>query len=370
MRAPAARARSSAARLRASPTPRPRAALVHDHVFDPGPHPGGDGEDHEREAAEDLARRRRGRGPPAGWRRRTGRCGRARPGPGPGSSGRAAGSGARRPRSPRRDLGDLGDLDRARHGLHVDRTRLAPGADRGRPTAGPTPVGGGAGGSLGAMATDGPAPSPCSNTSAGTAHPHLDRPIVLVAFEGWSDAGDAASSAVRFLGEQYGAEPFATIDPEVFFDFSSTRPRVQLRRRPAAARSSGPRPRCRQLPHRRSADTESVTVVGSEPQLRWRTFSEQVVGVAQLYEARLVLTFGALLAEVPHTRPVSVFGTADDERAHRRARPAAVALRGPHGHDRRAAVGVPRRPASSRPRCGPPCRPTCRRPPRPRRRWP
>ncbi len=59
--------------------------------------------------------------------------------------------------------------------------------------------------------------------------------------------------------------------------------------------------------------TPVVTILGSEPQLRWRTFSEQVVGVARLYEARLVLTFGALLAEVPHTRPVSVFGTADDE---------------------------------------------------------
>ncbi len=53
--------------------------------------------------------------------------------------------------------------------------------------------------------------------------------------------------------------------------------------------------------------------MGSEPQLRWRTFAEQIVGVARLYEARLVLTFGALLAEVPHTRPVSVFGTADDQ---------------------------------------------------------
>ena len=153
-------------------------------------------------------------------------------------------------------------------------------------------------------------PEPVLDHVRWIAHPVVERPIVLVAFEGWSDAGDAASSAVRFIGEQHGAEPFATIDPEVFFDFSSTRPRVQfddeLQRQivwPDTTVSScvvG------------DGTTPLVTIVGSEPQLRWRTFAEQIVGIARLYEARLVLTFGALLAEVPHTRPVSVFGTADD----------------------------------------------------------
>ena len=141
-------------------------------------------------------------------------------------------------------------------------------------------------------------------------HPVLERPIVLVAFEGWSDAGDAASSAVRFIGEQHDAEVFATIDPEVFFDFSSTRPWVQfddeLQRQIVWPETT--------VSWCAIGDdaTPLVTIVGSEPQLRWRTFAEQIVGIARLYEARLVLTFGALLAEVPHTRPVSVFGTADD----------------------------------------------------------
>jgi proteasome assembly chaperone (PAC2) family protein len=141
--------------------------------------------------------------------------------------------------------------------------------------------------------------------------PALEAPVVLVAFEGWSDAGDAASSAVRFLGEAYGAKPFATIDPEDFFDFSTTRPRVHLdddqQRQilwPETVLSS-----CVAGPDGQGL----ITVVGSEPQLRWRTFTDQVVGVARLYRARLVVTFGALLAEVPHTRPVSVFGTADDQ---------------------------------------------------------
>jgi len=144
-----------------------------------------------------------------------------------------------------------------------------------------------------------------------TAHPVLDHPVMLVAFEGWSDAGDAASSAVRFLGEQHHAAPFATLDSEVFFDFSSTRPRVQfnddLHREivwPDAIVSSAPIA---------NTDLDLITVVGSEPQLRWRTFADQIVGIAKLYETRMVLTFGALLAEVPHTRPVSVFGTADDD---------------------------------------------------------
>ncbi len=142
-------------------------------------------------------------------------------------------------------------------------------------------------------------------------HPTLQAPLVLVAFEGWSDAGDAASSAVRFLAEAYETTPFATIDPEVFFDFSTTRPRVQLdddqRRQvvwPETVLSAGTVA---------ATGQGLITVVGSEPQLRWRTFTQQVVGVAQLLGARMVVTFGALLAEVPHTRPVSVFGTADDE---------------------------------------------------------
>jgi proteasome assembly chaperone (PAC2) family protein len=141
--------------------------------------------------------------------------------------------------------------------------------------------------------------------------PSLPAPVMLVAFEGWSDAGDAASTAVRFLGEAQRATPFATIDPEVFFDFSSTRPRVQidddLQRQiiwPETVLSATTLP---------ESGRGLITVVGSEPQMRWRTFTEQVVGVAKLFDTRLVVTFGALLAEVPHTRPVSVFGTADDE---------------------------------------------------------
>jgi proteasome assembly chaperone (PAC2) family protein len=137
--------------------------------------------------------------------------------------------------------------------------------------------------------------------------------ILLVAFEGWSDAGDAATTAVRYLGGQWGAEPFATIDPEIFYDFSATRPQVQfdaeLQRDivwPSvtfALATAGQR------------DADVVTVVGPEPQLRWRTFTEQIVAVAHQLGAEFVLTFGALLAEVPHNRPSSVFATSSDDQA-------------------------------------------------------
>ena len=58
--------------------------------------------------------------------------------------------------------------------------------------------------------------------------PNLRRPVLVAAFEGWNDAADAASSAARYLKERWGARPFASIDPEEFFDFSSTRPQVRL----------------------------------------------------------------------------------------------------------------------------------------------
>jgi proteasome assembly chaperone (PAC2) family protein len=139
--------------------------------------------------------------------------------------------------------------------------------------------------------------------------PPLDRPVLITAFEGWNDAGDAASGAVRFLAERWGAEDFADIDPEEFFDFSSTRPTVRFDEAgtrhldwPANTFSWA----------RVAGDLDVVLLSGTEPQLRWRTFCEQVTGLADDLDARLVVTMGALLAEVPHSRPVSIYGAAYD----------------------------------------------------------
>ena len=140
--------------------------------------------------------------------------------------------------------------------------------------------------------------------------PKLRRPVLVAAFEGWNDAADAASSAARYLKERWGARPFATIDPEEFFDFSSTRPQVRLT---AGHQREIIWPRT-ELSAAALPDTgrDVVVLVGSEPQLRWRTFSAQVVGVANELGAELVVTLGALLADVAHTRPVRVTGTAAD----------------------------------------------------------
>ena len=141
-------------------------------------------------------------------------------------------------------------------------------------------------------------------------HPRLRRPLLLAAFEGWNDAADAASTAVRYLGERWQARSFASIDPEDFYDFSSTRPQVRLTDGltreivwPTTELSAATLP---------GADRDVVVLLGVEPELRWRTFCTEVVDVAQGLGVEMVVTLGALLADVPHSRPVRVTGTAAD----------------------------------------------------------
>jgi proteasome assembly chaperone (PAC2) family protein len=139
--------------------------------------------------------------------------------------------------------------------------------------------------------------------------PRLHRPILVVAFEGWNDAGDAASTAVRHVRDRLMAQPFAELDPEQFFDFTSTRPTVEI--------LDGQQRRLN-WPSTELCANDSlgkgnvVTLLGSEPQLKWRTFCDEIIGVARAIDARLVVVLGALLAEVAHTRPTEVFGTTYD----------------------------------------------------------
>jgi PAC2 family len=130
---------------------------------------------------------------------------------------------------------------------------------------------------------------------------------MIVSFEGWSDAGDASSLAARYLSESWPVRRFATIDPEEFFDFTTTRPQVRIdgaTRRiewPETLLLAGPIP---------GSGRDVVILRGVEPQLRWRAFCSSVVGVAGTLGVQMVLTLGALLADVPHTRPVPVAGAA------------------------------------------------------------
>lgn len=143
-----------------------------------------------------------------------------------------------------------------------------------------------------------------------TSRPHLESPVVIAAFEGWNDAGDAASTAARYLVDRWDAEAFGEVDPEEFFDFTSTRPQVRID-------EGGQReivwPSTDLFAATMPGDAgDALIVLGVEPQLRWRTFCAQLTDVAQAVQARLVVVLGALLAEVPHSRPTQVVGTAYD----------------------------------------------------------
>jgi proteasome assembly chaperone (PAC2) family protein len=138
--------------------------------------------------------------------------------------------------------------------------------------------------------------------------PQLHDPILIAGFEGWNDAGDAASSAIQFLRERWDAVPFADLDPEEFFDFTATRPRVEFNL--ALEREIIWPSNTFAVATTTDTGRDVVLLTGTEPQLRWRTFCDQIIDVARAVGVRQVVTLGALLAEVPHSRPVSVFGTA------------------------------------------------------------
>jgi predicted ATP-grasp superfamily ATP-dependent carboligase len=139
--------------------------------------------------------------------------------------------------------------------------------------------------------------------------PQLRQPIMIVAFEGWSDAGDAASMAARYLGESWPVRRFATIDPEEFFDFTATRPEVRMTDGGASRKIEWPETLLLAGPIPGSG-RDVIILRGVEPQLRWRAFCDCVLGVASTLGAQMLLTLGALLADVPHTRAVPITGAA------------------------------------------------------------
>ncbi len=141
------------------------------------------------------------------------------------------------------------------------------------------------------------------------AEPRLERPVLIAAFTGWNDAGDAASTAMRTMIESWDAQALAEIDPEVFTDFATVRPQVRLDERrnrsivwPTVGVWSASLP-----------GTDVLLVLGPEPALRWRLFCEQLTGIGERFGASMAITVGALLADVPHSRPVPLVGTASDD---------------------------------------------------------
>jgi len=174
--------------------------------------------------------------------------------------------------------------------------------------------------------------------------PELTRPVLVAAFRGWNDGAQAASLAAGYLAKTWNADQFAEIDPENFFDFQATRPHVSLEEG-LTRRIDWPETG---FYHARppGLDRDVVLLLGIEPNLRWRTFTELVVGLASELRIELMITLGALLADVPHTRPAPVTGSATDSDLVERLGLSASRYEGPTGivgvlHDACKDKGIP-----------------------------
>jgi proteasome assembly chaperone (PAC2) family protein len=138
--------------------------------------------------------------------------------------------------------------------------------------------------------------------------PHLRAPVMVCAFRGWNDAAAAASTALGAVATALDAELVASVDPEDYFDFQSTRPTISMDEG-QTRRIEWPENNLYavEIP---SADRDLVLLDGTEPNLRWRTFSETIATVADTLGVEMVITLGALIAEVSHTLPVPITGLA------------------------------------------------------------
>jgi predicted ATP-grasp superfamily ATP-dependent carboligase len=162
-----------------------------------------------------------------------------------------------------------------------------------------------------------------------SSRPQLEHPILISAFRGWNDGGQGASLATGYLAKLWNARRFAEIEPENFFDFQATRPHVSLEEG-LTRRIDWP---STVFYHGRPAGLERdvVLLLGIEPNLRWKTFTDLVVGFIQELGVELVISLGSLLADVPHTRPCPVTGSASDPELVERLGLSASRYEGPTG---------------------------------------
>jgi proteasome assembly chaperone (PAC2) family protein len=174
--------------------------------------------------------------------------------------------------------------------------------------------------------------------------PQLNRPVMVAAFEGWNDAADAASGAVAWLRLRWRATRFARIDPEEFYDFQVARPQVSLIDG-VTRMISWPANDCFSA-HIEEVGRDIVLLSGIEPNLRWRSFCSTVIDVAREAGCEMIVTLGALLADVPHTRPIRLTGTAADPELIERLGLSHSRYEGPTGivgvlHDACRQAGMP-----------------------------
>ncbi len=172
--------------------------------------------------------------------------------------------------------------------------------------------------------------------------PDVSSPVMVCAFAGWNDGGEAATTAARYLRDRTGARRFGRLDPEEFFDFQVNRPRVTL---DAGMTRRLEWPAC-ELYHVRRSGRDLLLLIGVEPNVRWRTFCASILEVCSSLGVELLVTLGAFLADVPYSRPAPVTASSADPRWAVRLGVAPSTYEGPTGivgvlGDAAGAVGLP-----------------------------
>ena len=140
--------------------------------------------------------------------------------------------------------------------------------------------------------------------------PQLDGPNLIAAFQGWNDAGQSATTAVRYLIDSWQAPRFAQIDPEEYFSFTDTRPSIRI---VDGSQRELTWPKNEFFQYAGAGSTPAaVLMIGSEPNLRWRTFCGEIIDLARSLGAKRIVTMGSLITDAVHTRPVPLTGFSTD----------------------------------------------------------
>lgn len=159
--------------------------------------------------------------------------------------------------------------------------------------------------------------------------PVLRSPVAIAAFEGWNDAADASTAAIEHLEQVWSSRPATDLDPEEFYDFQVNRPTVTL----ADGETRGiewPTTRF-SVASPTGTDRDVVLIRGIEPSMRWRTFCDQVLEICHSLEVQRIVLLGALLADVPYTRPLPISGSASDKGVAARLNLTPTRYEGPTG---------------------------------------
>jgi predicted ATP-grasp superfamily ATP-dependent carboligase len=159
----------------------------------------------------------------------------------------------------------------------------------------------------------------------------LRQPVLMVAFAGWNDAAESATTAARFLIRVLQARRVAVIQPEDFYHFGLTRPEVRFQKGSQTLREVHWPTTDFFLSEEPTLRRDVIVGVGTEPHLKWQTFCGHILELADRVQVSLVITLGALLADVPHTRPIRISGVASDPETTRRFRTTPTRYEGPTG---------------------------------------